>query len=529
MMNLIHCRFLRLFICLLLSGSSAFSQIPLPEDSVLAANLQSNKERIAHFSSQSDSAGNLLLNRYLPGFFSEHGYLPADTGASYFQHYAIRINREVAGENYFKVNRFSYQLGKDYYPLPQSGSGEIKAGMIDVNFGIHAPSMDYNDYEKFTEDKLEGNVFIMRISVPDGYNKNSPFIKHASIEAKTKEAISRGATGVVFVCLDPNYPRPPYDLSKITDTFNIPVLYLKEPLYRRLEYDYKYKTILKINIKEIKQDGKTFVARQNNDANRTMVVTSTYKKQEANENKDGTKANNQGQISLWLEWARQFSKDTATAMNFLFALFPEDNTFSKGWQRFSNRHLPSGNRHVFLSVNMPKQFQQKAVIDSGIQPRWEEAVTKTDSNILFQKPHKNLYSASYFNKSIPQFHLLLSPQSSKSFVQHGKAGITYFNQLQAASMIQDSLLKEYHTLHKSFIPDYRYKSEGVKIHTVRNRQLSFQNLEAGDIITELNGKEIENIQALVELLQNVETEKQVNLTLRKQQQTLSVTIHHPLN
>ncbi len=311
------------------------AQISVSHDSILLdhlSNMASSKDT-SYFS-------DTIIPPYLttfPAFFRDNEYHPGVEDTTFFDKYAIRTGRKIHGDNYFKVNRFTYELGKDYFPLPQTGNGEVKSKLIDVNFGINAPSLDYNDYEEFKARELKDNAFLIRLSTPDGYNQRSPFKKYAKVEAKSQEAIKRGASAVVFSNLDPNLPDPEFAINTIKDTFDVPILYLKEKHYRKLEYDYDYQTILQVSLKEIRQYGKSFLATKNVGASKTLLVISTYQPNDTIKNSNQQKNSSQkSAMSSFKEWGYRFAQDTSNSLNYMFALLPNDRTFDKGWERLQD-------------------------------------------------------------------------------------------------------------------------------------------------------------------------------------------------
>lgn len=513
---------------------SITAQTSVKNDSVIARHLSNHAELLQKARASKDTLPRAVILDTIQTYFQKKNYLPAVTDTNFLQNYAIRINRKLEGENYLKINRFSYETGKDYYPLPQSGTGEIKSKLLDVNFGIHAPSMNYNDYKDFTTRELQDQAFLMRLSTPDGFNEQSPFKKYANIEAKTKEAISRGASAIIFSNLDPNLSAPAFNLNNITDTFNIPILYIKESHYRKLEYDYDYKTILKVSLQEILQQGKNFLAYRNKGADNTLIISSTYQPRDSSSKRTDINYRNNS-LPIMMEWANLLMKDSlANSYNVLFALLPNDRTFNKGWLKMtSNDLLINDSSSTFhLAVDMPSSFygSRKQINPKNINSRWEETITKIDSTIVFQgssyQRNRSDLTAFYHADGYNTLHFS-STESSSSSTTLVKKGLNYLRVLNDTSSIADSLQKSASMIHSLFIPDYNYKEQGIRLYNVRNKQLQRNNIGKGTIIHKLNDEKINHFSSFLKRLEELNRNESIVLQLKNQSETFQIKIDHP--
>ncbi len=527
---------LHLIVTLLFLSFTApvFAQNIFPTDSAIADHLIDHEQFLKKARPEQDSSTYSPILENISMYFQEKSYQPGGDDSSFFKDYAIRVGRKLKGDNYFKINRFTYEIGKDYYPLPQSGNGEVKSKLLDVNFGIHAPSMNYNDYKDFNTRELQDQAFLMRLSTPDGYNEQSPFKKYANIEAKTKEAISRGASAVIFSNLDPNLSPPEFKINTITDTFDIPVLYLKEKHYRKLEYDYDYKTILRVSIEEILKRGRNFYAFRDANADQTLVISSTYQPRDSTSERNQLSKAKSG-LPILMEWANRVTSDSlAKSYNILFALLPDDSTFQKGWQELTNKDLlkNGSSSYYHLAVDMPSSFlkEAKAVHPENIDPKWEESVAKTDSNISFSGASNQgkLSKATSFYHADDHNVLHFSTKDSAFSAQEiTKTGLKFLHTLNDTSSIADSLQKQASIIHSLFIPDYTYRNQGIRLQTVRNKQLKKNNIERGTIIRKLNGKNIQQFSTFLNRLDKLDKKEPIILQLDNQTKTFQIKIQHP--
>ena len=510
------------------------AQNMFPKDSVIARHLTDHAQFLKKASPAKDSSTYSPVLENISMYFQEKNYQPRGDNNSFFQDYAIRDGRKLQGDNYLKINRFTYEIGKNYYPLPQSGTGEVKSKLLDVNFGIHAPSMNYNDYKDFNARDLKDQAFLMRLSTPDGYNQQSPFKKYATIEAKTKEALSKGASAVIFSNLDPNLAPPEFNINTITDTFDIPVLYLNEKHYRKLEYDYDYKTILQVSLQEILKRGRNFYAYRDANEDQTLVISSTYQLGDPLSKGDQISKAESG-LPIVMEWANQLTSDSlATSYNILFALLPNDRTFQKGWEKLTNNDMlkNKSSSYYHLAVDMPTSFldKRKEVNPENIDSRWEETIARTDSMISFagtSNPGNPSKATSFYH---PDGHNVLhfsTKDTAFSTQEITKTGLKFLETLDDTSSLADSFQKEASSIHSLFIPDYTYKSDGVRLQTVRNKQLNNNNIKGGTVIQKLNGENIERFSTFLKRLDKLDKKKPIILQFENQTETLQIKIKHP--
>jgi hypothetical protein len=105
-----------------------------------------------------------------------------------------------------KLNNQSFLTESRFFPLKYSASSKVNGELVKVGFGINAPELNYNDYKDLKN--IKGKIFVMEYSIPEGYKKDSKFIKYIDIRQRIDTAIAKGATGIIFVNADNNYENP---------------------------------------------------------------------------------------------------------------------------------------------------------------------------------------------------------------------------------------------------------------------------------------------------------------------------------
>jgi len=103
----------------------------------------------------------------------------------------------------------SLRNGQDFYPQRFSASGTVKAPVVYAGFGIHAPTLAYDDYG----DRVKGRIALILEHEPGERDPASPFDGVVTAEPavaikKVLAAQEKGAVGVLFVTDVHNHPAP---------------------------------------------------------------------------------------------------------------------------------------------------------------------------------------------------------------------------------------------------------------------------------------------------------------------------------
>jgi len=154
---------------------------------------------------ESGTEGEIKARDYIVKKYKEIGLAPLFGDTSYIQSFPFKSNASYGDSNWLKMNNKIYVLHEDFYPLAYSSNGYVKANFINVGFGMIEPEKKHDDYKKLKNCK--GKIFIIDISLPDKFKKDSLFIKKDVIQRKIKNAIEKGASGIIFMKSDSSAPK----------------------------------------------------------------------------------------------------------------------------------------------------------------------------------------------------------------------------------------------------------------------------------------------------------------------------------
>jgi len=129
-----------------------------------------------------------------------------------FQPFTVTIGSELGKSNELRLvgpatekkprgQQIDLKLGRDYQPLAIGGSGEMRAPLVFVGYGITGKQEEYDDYAQVD---VEGRIVVVLRHEPQQDNPHSVFngtdhSRHAPFVAKVSNAFQHGATAVIFV------------------------------------------------------------------------------------------------------------------------------------------------------------------------------------------------------------------------------------------------------------------------------------------------------------------------------------------
>jgi hypothetical protein len=164
-----------------------------------------------------DTSGIKLARDYLAREFASYGLIPGGDDGTYFQPFSVTTGVAVKQPTSLVLNgRQSLALGSDWIPLAMSASGQVKAELIFVGYGITAKNYGYDDYAGID---AKGKIVLVLRYEPPPKDEKSPFQKwprysnYATLRAKMNNARDHGALGMILVDPQPQQKAAPELIS----------------------------------------------------------------------------------------------------------------------------------------------------------------------------------------------------------------------------------------------------------------------------------------------------------------------------
>lgn len=150
------------------------------------------------------TSGFLSAAKFVADSFEAWGLHPANKGSWFqmFDHEWTEIKDAGSLSVQFLLGNDSvtkhYSFPNDFFPGSSSASGTITAPAVWVGFGITAPELNYDDYEKVD---VGGKIVVIETEIPiDAKHEDYKiWAAHSSTKVKLQNAINHGAAGLIFV------------------------------------------------------------------------------------------------------------------------------------------------------------------------------------------------------------------------------------------------------------------------------------------------------------------------------------------
>lgn len=177
---------------------------------------------------EAGTKGEILARDYIVSKFKETGIAPFFGDTSYLQRFYFKWLLDLGKKNHFEVNNHWFKLYYDYSPVVYTANDSVSGEMSYVTYGITAPALNHDDYKEIND--LKNKIFVIELSIPGGYDTNSPFMAYSSMSYKINTAVKNGAKGIIFVNSDEKYLFEPTKLAQGFKQYTIPVIYFRRSL-----------------------------------------------------------------------------------------------------------------------------------------------------------------------------------------------------------------------------------------------------------------------------------------------------------
>lgn len=175
----------------------------IPTASVTAAAVRAHVAKLADDALQgrgAATAGLGLAAEYLEQQLRAAGLAPA-FGDRYQQPFELEVGVDIGPNGRLTQGERAFKQGKDFVPFGFSKTGTAAGGLAFVGYGIHAPELSYDDYERVD---AKGKVVVFFEGEPGEQDEKSPFdgkrvTRHSSLRGKILKAREAGAGAALVI------------------------------------------------------------------------------------------------------------------------------------------------------------------------------------------------------------------------------------------------------------------------------------------------------------------------------------------
>lgn len=465
--------------------------------------------------------GAMLAAGYISEAFNKLG-LTSVTGNEYRQEFSItkEVMYDGAG-NELRYKRKEFKAPADYFPLQYSSNGEVEGKTINLNFGIRASDLEWNDYKGIGKKKLKGKIFVIDVSSPDGMHPHSKYIAYHDLGQRIDLAIKKGAKAVVFVNLKEgaNDPNPKFRTIR---SKGIPVIFVQNAkLAKKLLKGKKVK--IKTNLKANKIKTNNILGFLDRGANQTVVIGAHYDHLGMGGQSSlytgeptihyGADDNASGVAGL-LEIARNIvsSEKEFSNYNYVFIAFSGEEMGLLGSAHYT-KHIPPQVQNIAYMINLDMIGRMKenlvAINGVGTSPLWEKYITEEGCNNIRIKTGNSGVGpsdhTSFYYLNIPVLHFFTGTHVdyhkptdiAENINYKGEARLIAYilnlmEQLETAEGLtftptsEESMEAPKFTVTLGVMPSYMFEGSGMKIDGVtEGKPASVAGLLAGDVVVKM--------------------------------------------
>jgi hypothetical protein len=416
------------------------------------------------------------------------------------------------------------------YPIRYSENGSLEnVELIDAKFGIHAPELDYSDYNILD---VKEKIAVINTSSPDGIHPHSKYLNYHDLKLRAEIAKAKGALAVIYHT-DDKYAETPVKEFKKINSAGIPVLFFddsKEKLTNTISVEVKLsERILK---------GKNLIAEVDNGKENTIIIGahydhlgwggegSLYRGEPAIHN--GADDNASGTAGI-LELARIYSKSKFDNYNYLFIAFSGEEKGLLGSNAFAKSDLLNPDKiNYMVNMDMIGRLNEEgkiAIYGTGTSPRWDSLLEENRcENITIFTTKSGVGPSdhtSFYLQDIPVLHFFTGahedyhkPSDDADKVNY-KGIATVLTYMQNLINDLDDEGKLVFTKTKSdenqkapkfsvtlgVVPDYLYSETGMRIDGVSDGKPAHNaGMKKGDIVVQLGDVKVVDMMTYMKAL-----------------------------
>ncbi|MCH8331829.1 MAG: M20/M25/M40 family metallo-hydrolase [Bacteroidetes bacterium] len=544
---------------------SPFSLIAVDDDLKLIKRLQQHIEFLAHDSLEgraTGSKGEALAYKYIIKEFTEIGLLPKGDGDSYLSDFEFTAGRVYGKDDLLKINDITLKVDSDYFLIMHSGNGIVSGELVDVGFGISAPKAGHDDYKGKTD--LQGKIFLMELSSPDGIHPHSKYADHSDIRTKLNLAKEKGAAAVLIINTDDDLRDPVIDFSiRITPT-DIPAAFIHAVAWDKLKDKKKWQVELVVDMKKVKKTGHNVAGYLDNGAENTIVIGAHYDHlgygSHQNSLHHGPEAvhngadDNASGTAAVIELARKIKTENIRSNNYLFLAFSGEEMGLYGSKSFVKEpSIELARINYMINYDMVGRLdptQQKIMINgAGTSELWKEALEnlkvkgieiKTGESGLGPSDH-----TSFYLENIPVLHFFTGTHSDyhkpsddadkinyDGIVSVMKVTLDVIGQLDSKGKLNfiktkdaDNKNAPRFTVTLGILPDYMFDGAGMKIDGVsEGKPASKAGIQKNDIVIKMGDIEVVDMMSYMKALGKFKRGETTKVQIRRNEEILELDV-----
>jgi aminopeptidase YwaD len=504
--------------------------------------------------------GEILSSTYIIKEFTEIG-LKAKGERGFLQPFTFTKSLKTGPKTKLKVGAYELETGNVSYPLAYSANATAKGIAVNVGYGIKAPSLNHNDYDR--KDTLKGKIFIVDASTPDRGGPHSKFAEFADLRTRIDNAIANGAAGILFYTADTEMKELTLDAKIKITPCSIPVMYLIRGKSSILLTDMEFEVDMTAQIIKEEATGNNVLGYIDNKAENTIVIgahydhlghggdESLYRGEPAIHN--GADDNASGVAGV-IELARYIKANGPKSNNYLFMAFSGEEKGLLGSGHFAkNPSIDLSKVNYMLNMDMIGRLktEEPTLIVSGVgtSDAWKITMSyikqdnfkiKTTESGVGPSDH-----TSFYLKNIPVLHFFSGthndyhkPSDDEHLINYkGEFDIlnymiTLIEKLDDKGKLNFIKTKEENNEESprfkvtlGVVPDYAFEGAGMRIDGVTDgKPAALAGLKSGDIVISIGDHKVQDMMSYMKALGKFEKGQKAAVGILRGKEELKIDV-----
>lgn len=483
---------------------------------------------------ESGTEGERLAAAYIKERMQEIGLQPL-FGRSFIQEFQFPGEWVWGDNNRIRLGSRNFAHDADFFTLPGSASTSVRAGFVDVGFGLDGVG-GYSDYDGLPN--LEGKIFVMEFFVPEIVENEVNLSFRELVLAKMQAAEDRGAAGIMFINVKSGRDDPRLDMRVAADTQDFPVVFLHEPTYRALMQQPEAEIYLSTELERTELTSMNVAGYIDNNAPSTVVIGGHFdhvgygRRGSRSPGEElihyGADDNASGTAGV-LEAARYLIQSDLRNHNYIFIAFGAEEKGLIGSRYFTNSDAYDMERvNYMFNLDMIGRLEDYSLtmIGTGTSPSWEPLIDQlAPDHFNIRKVPGGVGGSDHTNfylKDIPVIFFFTGTHEDYHRPGDTPDKINYEGAREILGLMLDMIQSldgedrlaftatpttprggrqrtEGPTL--GLMPDFGFDGDGLRVQAViDNRPGQQAGLQNGDIIIRIDGAEVLEIESYMEAI-----------------------------
>ncbi len=506
---------------------------------------------------EAGTEGERLAAAYITERMQEIGLQPM-FGESFLQELTFPGPWTVAPGNFLTIDGRIFHPQEDFQVLIVTADAEAQGQGVYLGRGM-AGFMGTNDYQD--HQNLEGKIFFIEYLLGEELERESGMSQPQIAARKLQDAADHGAAAVVFVNTQEDREDPRLSLRGNYPRMDFPVVFARRHVLEAFRNNPEAPLMINTHLERQIFTAVNVAGYLDNQAETTVIIGGHY--DHLGLGRSGSRSPGEQAIHYGaddnasgtagvLEAARYLVNSDLTSNNYIFIGFTAEEKGLIGSRYFADSDAYDMSKvNYMFNYDMIGRLEEYSLslIGTGTSPTWDSLIDQTAPEVFnIRKSPGGLGGSdhsAFYGKNIPVIFFFTGihddyhrPSDTPDKVNYqGASEILGFSMEMIAQLDQAQRLEFTPTPVAQnrrrrasgptlgLMPDHAFQGQGLKVQAVvEDRPAQKAGIQAGDVITGINEKPVQEIYSYMEALEGLQTGQTIQVTLIRQEQEMQLEV-----